>query len=260
MNGYDFSLLNIAIQDYVAVVHLANPPVNALSRQMQDELAMAFDLLSDDEQVRAVVLTGQGKLFCAGADIKARANTAALKGGSRGHLRSARECFHAIVECKKPVIAAINGPALGAGLAIVASCDILLVSEQASLGMPEIDVGLMGGGRHAMRLFGHSRLRRMAVTGYRVPGQELYRLGVVEACVPAAELMPSAMTLAKNIASKAPLAVQLFKQSLNAIEGMSLRDGYRYEQDMTMKIGETEDSKEAMRAFMEKREPVFKGR
>lgn len=200
MDGYDFGLLNITIRDHVAVVHLANPPVNALNRQMQDELAMAFDLLSDDGQVRAVILTGEGKLFCAGADIKARADTAAIKGGPRGHLRSARECFHAIVECKKPVVAAINGPALGAGLAIVASCDILLASEQTSLGIPEIDVGLMGGGRHAMRLFGHSRLRRMAVTGYRVPGQELYRLGVVEACVPLAELMPMAITLAKDIA------------------------------------------------------------
>lgn len=111
-----------------------------------------------------------------------------------------------------------------------------------------------------MRLFGHSRLRRMAVTGYRVPGQELYRLGVVEACVPLAELMPLAMTLRRILPRKRPFAVELFKQSLNAIEGMSFRDGYRYEQDMTMKIGETEDLKEAMRAFMEKRAPVFKGR
>jgi enoyl-CoA hydratase/carnithine racemase len=126
--------------------------------------------------------------------------------------------------------------------------------------MPEIDVGLMGGGRHAMRLFGHSRVRRMALTGYRVPGPEMYRLGVVEACVPAQELMPVAMQMAKEIASKAPLAAQLFKQSLNAIEEMSLRDGYRYEQDMTVQIGKTEDSKEAMKAFVEKRKPVFRGR
>lgn len=122
---------------------------------------MAFDLLSDDEQVRAVILTGEGKLFCAGADIKTRANTAAIKGGPRGHLRSARECFHAIVECKKPVVAAINGPALGAGLAIVASCDILLASEQASLGMPEIDVGLMG-----RRQTCHAIVRPLAAAAY----------------------------------------------------------------------------------------------
>jgi len=109
-------------------------------------------------------------------------------------------------------------------------------------------------------LFGHSRVRRMAMMGYRVPGPELYRLGVVEACVPAEELMPTAMKFATEIASKAPLAVQLFKQSLNTIEEMSLRDGYRYEQDMTVQISKTEDSKEAIRAFVEKRKPVFQGR
>ena len=261
MSAYDeLKLLKVEIADHVAIATMANPPVNALGRQLQDEMALGFDLMSEDDNVRVVVLTGQGKQFCAGADLKARTGGGPQPGGQRGHLRSARECFHAIVECRKPVIAAINGAALGAGLAIAASCDILLASEQASLGMPEIDVGLMGGGRHAMRLFGHSRVRRMAVTGYRVPGAELYRLGVVEACTPAAELMPAAMVFAKDIASKAPLAVQLFKQSLNAIEEMSLRDGYRYEQDMTVQIGRTEDSREAMRAFVEKRKAVFQGR
>lgn len=261
MSAYsELKLLKVEVADHIAVATMANPPVNALSRQLQDEMALGFDLMSEDDDVRVVVLTGQGKQFCAGADLKARTGGGPQPGGQRGHLRSARECFHAIVECRKPVIAAINGAALGAGLAIAASCDILLASERASLGMPEIDVGLMGGGRHAMRLFGHSRVRRMAVTGYRVSGPELYRLGVVETCTSAAELMPAAMVFAKDIASKAPLAVQLFKQSLNAIEEMSLRDGYRYEQDMTVQIGKTEDLKEAMRAFVEKRKPVFQGR
>src|SRR4029077_8658819 len=158
--------LKIEIADHVAIATMANPPVNALSRQLQDEMALGFDLMSEDDAVRVVVLTGQGQHFCAGADLKARTGGAPPPGGQRGHLRSARECFHALVECRKPVIAAINGAALGAGLAIAASCDILLASEHASLGMPEIDVGLMGGGRHAMRLFPHSRVRRMAVTGY----------------------------------------------------------------------------------------------
>ena len=257
---YKFEQLEVEISDYVAVATMNNPPVNAQSRLLQDELALAFDLFSDDDNVRAVVLTGKGKQFSAGADLKARGQMATQRAGQRQHLRSARESYHAIVECKKPVIAAINGAALGAGLAVAASCDILFASENATLGMPEIDVGLMGGGRHAMRLFGHSRVRRMALTGYRVPGPELYRLGVVEACVPLDQLMPAAMQMAGDIASKAPLAAQLFKQSLNAIEEMSLRDGYRYEQDMTIQIGKSEDSKEAMKAFVEKRKPVFRGR
>ncbi len=260
MSMYDFTVLQVTIADHIAVVTMNNPPVNAQSFTFQEEMQACFDRISDDDAVRVAVLTGAGKVFSAGADLKSRVSAADTPGARREHLRSARECYHAIVECKKPVIGAINGAALGAGLAVAASCDILVASETASLGMPEIDVGLMGGGRHAMRLFGHSRVRRMALTGYRVPGAELYRLGIVEACVPPEQLMEAAMVFARQVASKSPLAAQLFKQSLNAIEEMSLRDGYRYEQDMTMQISKTEDSKEAMRAFVEKRAPIFKGR
>ena len=111
-----------------------------------------------------------------------------------------------------------------------------------------------------MRLFGHSLTRRMMFTGYRVPGPELYRLGIVEACVPQEELMDVAMELASEIASKSPIATSLAKHALNTIEEMSLRDGYRFEQNMTAELGNYEDSKEAMLAFAEKRPPVFKGR
>jgi enoyl-CoA hydratase/carnithine racemase len=118
-------------------------------------------------------------------------------------------------------------------------------------------VGLLGGGRHAQRLFSHSTLRRMMLTGYRVPGAELYRLGVVEACVPRDRLLESAMGLAREIASKSPAAVRLAKQALNTIEDMSLRDGYRYEQSLTSQLAEHPDSREAAAAFLEKRKPVF---
>ena len=164
------------------------------------------------------------------------------------------------MECQKPVIAAINGPALGGGLAFAAACDILLASELGCLALPEIDVGLLGGGRHAQRLFSHSRLRRLMLTGMRVYGPELYRLGVVEACVPPDELMPAAVAIAREIAAKSPLAIKLAKHALNQIEEMTLRDGYRFEQTMTGQLSNSEDSKEAMRAFVEKRKPVFQGR
>ncbi|NUO72896.1 MAG: enoyl-CoA hydratase, partial [Frateuria sp.] len=114
--------------------------------------------------------------------------------------------------------------------------------------------------RHAMRLFSHSRLRRMALTGMRVDAAELYRLGIVEACVAPEELMPTALEIARSVASKSPVATRMFKHALNTIEDMSLRDGYRYEQDMTAQIAKTEDAKEAQRAFAEKRAPVFTGR
>ncbi len=143
---------------------------------------------------------------------------------------------------------------------MVASADILIASENAYLGMPEVDVGLLGGCRHAMRLFSHSRLRRMALTGYRIPGPELLRLGIVEACTSQEELMPASLELAKTIATKSPISSRMIKHTLNTIEDMSLRDGYRYEQDMTAQIAKTEDAKEAQLAFREKRPPVFTGR
>lgn len=247
-------------EDHVAVVRLDNPPVNAHSAQMLADVPAMFDRLSDLDQVRAVILTGEGKVFCAGADIRERSRSVGEPGDHWRTSRAAREAYHSIRECRKPVVAAINGAALGGGLAIVASCDILVASELASLGLPEIDVGLMGGQRHAMRLFSHSRLRTMALTGQRVFGPELYRTGVVESCVPLAELMDAALTIARSLASKSPVAMRMAKDSLNTIEEMSLRDGYRHEQNLTGELRRTEDSREAMRAFLENRPPVFEGR
>lgn len=256
----DLTQLKVAIEGHVATLTLDNPPVNALTRVLNDELILALDRLSEMDEVRVVVLTGAGKVFCAGADLKGRAELIKGPGDLVAHSRRTRECFHAIRECAKPVIVAINGAALGSGLAIVASADILIASEKASLGLPEVDVGLLGGCRHAMRLFGHSRLRRMMLTGYRVAGPELYRLGVVEACTAPGELMPAAREMAAAIASKSPVSTRMGKHTLNVIEDMSLRDGYRYEQDMTAIIARTEDAKEAQSAFREKRPAVFKGR
>lgn len=256
----DLTQLQYQLEDYVAILTLNAPPVNALTRTLNDELTMALDRISEMDEVRAVILTGAGKVFCAGADLKGRAAVIKGPGDLPAHSRRTRECFHAIRECAKPVICAINGAALGSGLAMAASSDILVASEKASLGLPEVDVGLLGGCSHAMRLFSHSRLRRMALTGMRVNGAELYRLGVVEACVEHEQLMPTALEIARTIASKSPVSTRMGKHTLNVIENMSLRDGYRYEQDMTAQIGKTEDAKEAQKAFAEKRPPVFVGR
>jgi len=256
----DLTQLRIEMIGHVAILRMNFAPVNALSRTLSDELTWALDKISETDDVRAVVLTGEGKVFCAGADLKGRADVIKGPGDLPAHSRRTRECFHTIRECAKPIVAALNGPALGAGLAIAASCDVLVASERASLGLPEIDVGLLGGGSHAMRLFPHSLLRRMALTGHRVPAAELYRLGVVEACVPHEQLMDAALAIANSMAAKSPLSVRLAKQTLNAIEDMSLRDGYRYEQDMTAAIAKTEDAREAQRAFLEKRPAVFVGR
>ena len=256
----DLTQLDYQLKDFVATLTLNAPPVNALTRTLNDELTLALDRISEMDEVRVVVLTGAGKVFCAGADLKGRKDVIKGPGDLPAHSRRTRECFHAIRECAKPVICAINGAALGSGVAMAASSDILVTSEKGSLGLPEVDVGLLGGCRHAMRLFSHSRLRRMMLTGMRVPGAELYRLGIVEACVPPEELMATAMEIATTIASKSPVSTRMGKHTLNVIEDMSLRDGYRYEQDMTALIGKTADAKEAQLAFAEKRAPVFTGR
>jgi enoyl-CoA hydratase/carnithine racemase len=256
----DLTQLHCSIDNYVATLTMDAPPVNALTRTLNDELTLALDRISEMDEVRAVVLTGAGKVFCAGADLKGRKDVIKGPGDLPAHARRTRECFHAIRECAKPVVVAINGAALGSGLAMVASSDILVASEKASLGLPEVDVGLLGGCRHAMRLFSHSRLRLMALTGTRVGGAELFRLGIVEACVPPEELMPKALEIARTIAAKSPVSTRMGKHTMNVIEDMSLRDGYRYEQDMTAQIGKTEDAREAQLAFAEKRVPVFVGR
>ena len=256
----DLTQLEYKLNNYVATLTLNSPPVNALTRVLNDELTLALDRISEMDEVRVVILTGAGKVFCAGADLKGRASIIKNQGDLLAHSRRTRECFHAIRECAKPIICAINGAALGSGLAMVASSDILIASEKASLGLPEVDVGLLGGCRHAMRLFSHSRLRRMMLTGMRVSGEELYRLGIVEACTPPEDLMLTANGIATSIASKSPISTRMGKHTLNVIEDMSLRDGYRYEQDMTAIISKTDDAKEAQLAFMQKREPSFTGR
>jgi enoyl-CoA hydratase len=250
--------VTVNVDDHgVALVTLTYPPVNAFGSQLRDQLRDAFDAISDRSDVRVAVLTGEGRIFCAGADLKERGTRTGEPGERWHHSRQSRECFHAIVECQKPVIAALNGPALGAGLAVAASCDIIITSEKGSLGLPEINVGLLGGGRHCMRLFGHSKTRRMMFTGYRVEGAELFRLGVAEACVAPDALMDEAMGMARDIAGKSPTAMRLAKHALNTIEEMSLRDGYRFEQNMTASLANHPDSAEAMRAFVEKRPAVF---
>jgi enoyl-CoA hydratase len=255
----EFQDIKVEVKDYIAVVTMANAPVNAMSLRMQAEITRAFDSFNDRDDVRVAVLTGSGKMFSAGADLKHK-NKERQPGDSWAEKRSWRECTYSVMECKRPVICAINGPALGAGLGMVASCDILIASTTAELRLPEINVGLLGGARRSMRLFGHSKVRRMMFTGRGVKAEELEKLGVVEAVVPPEQLMDAAMEIAREIAAKSPIAMKLAKQAVNAIEHMSVRDGYRFEQDMTADLGKYEDSKEAMRAFVEKRPAVFKGR
>jgi enoyl-CoA hydratase len=256
----NFECLKLDVDGHIATVTLDRPKVNAQNSRMRDEIIQAFDLINDMDDVRVVILTGAGNCFSAGADITERDSIAAEPGGFWRHNRRTREAPNAIHECFKPVIAAVNGPALGAGFHVVAACDIILASDNAVFAMPEINVGLAGGASILNRLFSRSRGRRMFFTGMRLSAQEMYRLGVIEEVVPADRLMEEARALATEIASKSPIALKLAKEAYNVVEAMPERDAYRFEQNMTFALSKTEDSKEAQRAFLEKRKPVFKGR
>ncbi len=247
------------VSDGVALVTLNRPPVNALNREMRRQIVATFDAISERDDIRCAVLTGAGKVFCSGADLKDRPDPN-VAGDFLEHNRLTRETGNAIKECAKPVIAAVNGVALGAGLGLVAACDILYATEEATFGMPEINVGLAGGASMLRTLFGRSTMRRMFFTGQRLTAHDLLRRNVLEDVLPADQLLPVTLALAREIASKAPLAIMYAKRATNIVEVMPQRDAYRFEQEFTMALARTEDAREARMAFLEKRQPQFKGR
>ncbi len=255
----DSNIIRLEVDDHIALVTLNRPPVNALDRAMRDRLIAIFDEISERDDIRVAVLTGAGKTFCAGADLRARPNLA-TKGAFHDHNRVTRETGNAIHECAKPVIAAVNGSALGAGLGLMAACDIFFACEEAVFGMPEIDVGLAGGAAMLTRIFGKSTMRRMMYTGLRLTAAEMYRQSIIEEVTTREALVPTAMALAAEIAGKSPLGIRYAKTSCNMTELMPQRDGYRFEQNFTMALSATEDALEARTAMLEKRKPVFKGR
>ncbi len=252
-------LIQVEVTDYVALVTMDRKPVNALNREMRQQLVTAFDEISERNDIRCAILTASGSVFCAGADLKDRPNTD-IPGDFLEHNRITRETGNAIRECAKPVIAAVNGAALGAGLGLAAACDILYASENATFGMPEINVGLAGGASMLRTLFGRSTLRRMFYTGQRLTAHDLLRRNVIEEVLSEEDLLPVTMALAREIASKAPLAMIYAKRAANMVDVMPQRDAYRFEQEYTMMLANTEDAREARMAFLEKREPKFKGR
>jgi enoyl-CoA hydratase len=252
-------IIRLEIKDHIALVTLDRPPVNAVNGELRDRIIEIFDRITDLPEARVAVLTGNGKVFCAGADLKQRPNPND-PGSYWRHNRLARETSNAIKECAKPVIAAVNGAALGAGFSLMAACDIMLASEDAEFGMPEINVGLAGGAAMLRELFGRSYTRMLMYTGHRIPASELYRLGIIQACLPQDKLLPEAMRIAADIAGKSPLGIKYAKTSCNLVELMSPKDAYRFEQNFTYELSRTEDAVEARTAALEKRAPNFKGR
>ena len=256
--------VTVAVADNIAVVTLDRPPVNAVDRLALAAIRDAFRSLDDRRDVRVAVFTAAGtRAFMGGADLNSVADrqrdgeapTSITDPG-----RVARDAMWAVTDCAVPVIGAINGPAIGAGLAFAACCDILLAAEHATFGTLEINVGLLGASAHLSSLVGRHKAREMFFLGEKVPATELHRLGAVRAVVPAEELLPAALDLARQLAAKSPIAMRLAKESMNRVEHLPLKDAYRTEQDYTNRLLGFEDSAEARQAFTDKRDPQWRWR
>ncbi len=237
--------------DGIGTITLARPPVNALTYEMMQELIAALGDMDRDPDVRVVVLTGQGKCFSAGVDLKQQLQ--ALETETDGPISLGVDMYRALLEGRKPTIAAVNGPALGGGLGMAASCCIIAASETATFGIPEIKVGMLGGARHAMRLLGHSTVNRMLLTGHLLSAQDMLARGAIEACLPPDELTPYVMGIAREIAARDPEAIELARATLAEVERMDVLDGYRREMVAACALGAKPAAQAAMRRFIEGR-------
>jgi len=246
--------IEVHTQDAITEVVLNHPPVNALDSHGWFELAATLRRVGADPASRVVVLRAEGRGFCAGVDIKELAKDGSLITQVN---RGCYEAFAAIYECEVPVISAVHGFCLGGGIGMAGASDLVIASEDASFGLPEIDRGALGAATHLMRLFGMQKTRRMLYTGEPIGAAEAYRLGGVESVVPRDQLHAAARELAAKIASKSPKAMRLAKGSLNGIELLDIKKSYRFEQGFTLELYTSPDSQEARDAFVEKRDAKF---
>ena len=250
-------------QEGVAIVTINRPKVlNALNAATISELHTAFERLEDDEEVRAVILTGSGeKGFVAGADISELQKVDVFSG--RKLSERGMDLLFNIERLSKPVIAAINGFALGGGCEIAMACDIRIAADSAKMGQPEVNLGLIpgyGGTQRLSRLVGRGKAKQLVFTGDMVDAEEAKRIGLVDEVVPASELLEYARGLASKIASKAPLAIAAAKRSINDGIDKPLDEGCHIESMEFGQVCGTEDKDEGTKAFLEKRKPDFKGR
>lgn len=245
--------IRVTIAEGIGRVTLARPPVNAQNRRLREEIIAAFDMLSDHDKVRVVILSAEGNSFSAGADIKERRNFTGDPGEYIGHNRLTRGFFEAVADCEKPVICLVDGPAIGAGFALMLQCDIMIVSDRAWFQMPEIDVGLAGGGRLVEKHLGRSWARMLYFTGRKVGGDELYRLGTVMACLPPDQATALTEELASEIAAKDLKALASIKRGFQMAEPMPERDAYRYEQSITHDLSRRAETRALQQAFGKKR-------
>jgi enoyl-CoA hydratase len=247
----------------VAILTFNRPKVlNALNAATLRDLAAALDGLANDEEIRAIVLTGAGeKSFVAGADINELAVLTPAQG--KEHARHGQRIFDRIEQLGKPVIAAINGFALGGGCELALACTLRIAADTARLGQPEINLGIIpgyGGSQRLPRLVGKGIAMEILLTGDTVSAQRAYEIGLVNRVVPAAELMTAARAMAQALAAKAPIATRYIVEAVNNGLDMPLDQGQFLETSLFGAIASTEDTKEGTSAFLEKRKAAWKGR
>ena len=246
--------VRVHVEDGIAEVMLDHPPVNAPDSAGWEKLAETIVSVGNDEAVRVIVLGAEGRGFCAGVDVKELARDSSLITKVN---KGCYDAFAAVHDCPGPVIAACHGFVLGGGIGLVGSCDLIVSSDDASFGLPEIDRGALGAASHLMRMFPIQKVRRMLFTGEPISAQEAYRLGALEAIVTRDEVIPRAREIARTIAAKSPKAMRLAKESLNGIELLDVKRSYRFEQGFTLELYTSPDSQEARDAFVEKRDARF---
>ena len=247
----------------VLIVTINRPEkLNALNTKTVTELGQVMQEARTDAGVRVVVLTGAGeKAFVAGADINELAVQTAVSG--REHARMGQGVFDRIESLGKPVIAAVNGFALGGGCELAMACTMRLAADTAKFGQPEINLGLIpgyAGSQRLPRLVGRGRALELLLTGAQISAEEAHRIGLVNKVIPAAQLMTDARALAQTLASKAPVAVRYILEAVAGGLEMSLSDGQIYEATLFGLVSTTDDMREGTRAFLEKRKATFQGR
>lgn len=245
---------SVGIEAGIAELVIDNPPVNAFATRHWGEMAECITTLGRGGEARVVVIRAEGRGFQCGVDVKELAQDGTLIVAAN---RGCYDLFGAIYDCKVPVISAVHGYCLGGGIGIAGASDLVICSEDATFGLPEIDRGALGAATHAMRLFGMQEARRMLLTGEPIDAAEAHRLGGVLQVVPREKLRDAALELAGKIASKSPKAVELAKWSLNGIELLDPKQSYRYEQGFTLELYSSPDSQESRDAFVEKRDSSF---
>jgi enoyl-CoA hydratase len=254
-----YKTLIIDIEDSVQLIRLNRPEaMNAINSAMMVELADALRAADRDDRVRCIVLAGSDKAFAAGADVKEMAAKSFVDVFSEDIYATEVE---AIRRCRKPIVGAVAGYALGGGCELALMCDFIIAADNAKFGQPEINLGIvagLGGTQRLSRIVGKAKSMEMHLTGRFMDAVEAERSGLVSRVVPVAKLIPEAMSAARKIAEKSAIAVMAVKEAVNRSDEMTLAEGMLFERRLFNALFATEDQKEGMRAFLEKRQPQFR--